>query len=88
MYSKSNTMELDIRTKDHKHKISIYGFVAESILTYLMKQSQISATTKSSKDGTIYKALVAEKSLGFKQKIAGEVVFELILSPDDYVIVK
>ena len=53
-----------------------------------MKQSQISTTTKSSKDGTIYKALVAEKSLGFKQKIAGEVVFELILSPDDYVIVK
>lgn len=88
MYSKSNEMELDIRTKDHIHKISIYGDVAENILTYLMKQSQISTTTKSSKDGTKYKSLVAEKSLGFKQKIAGEVVFELILSPDDYVIVK
>lgn len=81
-------MELDIRTKDHKHKVSIYGDVAENILTYLMKQSQISTTTKSSKDGTIYKALVVENFLGFKQKIGGEVVFELLLSPDDYVIVK
>ncbi len=53
-----------------------------------MKQSQISTTTKSSKDGTIYKALVVENFLGFKQKIGGEVVFELLLSPDDYVIVK
>ncbi len=68
-------MELDIRTKDHKHKVSIYGDVAENILT-------------SSKDGTIYKALVVENFLGFKQKIGGEVVFELLLSPDDYVIVK
>jgi hypothetical protein len=81
-------VELDIRTKDHKHKVSIYGDVAENILTYLMKQSQISTTTKSSKDGTIYKALVVENFLGFKQKIGGEVVFELLLSPDDYVIVK
>ena len=81
-------MELDIRTKDHKHKVSIYGDVAENILTYLMKQSQISTTTKSSKDGTIYKALVVENFLGFQQKIGGEVVFELLLSPDDYVIVK
>jgi hypothetical protein len=62
-------VELDIRTKDHKHKVSIYGDVAENILTYLMKQSQISTTTKSSKDGTIYKALVVENFLGFKQKI-------------------
>ncbi len=53
-----------------------------------MKQSQISTTTKSSKDGTIYKALVVENFLGFQQKIGGEVVFELLLSPDDYVIVK
>ena len=81
-------MELDIRTKDHKHKISLYGDLAENILTYLMGLSQISTTTKTDKDGNSYKALIADKSLGFKLNIGGEVAFELIMTPGDYIIVK